>query len=105
MSEHQIRYLGDMQRLDLKQGDLFVLTLPAPVSSDMVARLQEAWGAFADGAKLFVLEPGMKIGVISQSSEDESNAFDESWRNLNGRSGSVFPVTGGSGAPAKPPKR
>ncbi|KQT03200.1 MULTISPECIES: hypothetical protein [unclassified Rhizobium] len=72
MSEHQIRYLGDMQRLDLKQGDRFVLTLPAPASSDMVARLQEAWAAFADGAKLFVLEPGMKIGVISQSSEDES---------------------------------
>lgn len=105
MSDPDIRYLGDMQRMDLKPGDRFVLTLAGPASVDMVARLQETWADFANGAKLFVLEPGMKIRVISQPTEDTANAFDEPWRNIGGRYGSVYPVTGGSGAPSKPPRR
>jgi hypothetical protein len=70
MGEPEIRYLGDMQRLHVKPGDSFVLTLDRSLPHDQLRRLHEAWARFA-GAEvpLLVLEPGMKLGIITKSED------------------------------------
>jgi hypothetical protein len=67
----EIRYLGDLQRLDLKSGDRFVLTVDRPLSMDQHKRIQEAWRLFVGGdddkLKLLILDGGLKIGVIGDN--------------------------------------
>lgn len=69
MAENEIRYLGDLQRLDLREGDRFVLTIDGPISSSMHDIIQRQWRRFvgADTEKfpLLVLDKGSKLGVIN----------------------------------------
>lgn len=68
-NDRAIKFLGDMQRLDLKDGDRFVLTVDAVLSDADRRRIQEAWAKFVGGDterfNLLMLERGMKLGVIS----------------------------------------
>lgn len=60
-----IRWTGDMQRLEIKPGDKFVLTLTGMVSDDAHKRIQSIWKEFAgEGVPLLVLDPGEKLGVV-----------------------------------------
>ena len=68
MGAPEIRYLGDLQRLELKAGDRFVLTVDRHLSAENHAAIQRVWADFvgqADRLPLLVLEPGMKLGVIA----------------------------------------
>lgn len=69
MSNDGIRFIGDLQRLELKPGDRFVLTTPDVISSEIHARIQAAWKDFVGGDdaafKLLVLSGDMKLGVIN----------------------------------------
>lgn len=64
----EIRFLGDLQRLAVKPGDRFVLTVPDVISGETAARIQASWKGFvgsdADAPKLLILSGGMKLGVI-----------------------------------------
>lgn len=64
--EPEIRYLGDLQRLEIKPGDKFILTVPGSISYEQATRIREAWQKFAGGDKddLLILEGEMKLGVI-----------------------------------------
>lgn len=60
-----IRYLGDLQRLDLKPGDKFVLTVDHVLSAVECERLQQQWeAAMGIEYKVVILHGGMKLGVI-----------------------------------------
>ncbi|QOF71469.1 hypothetical protein IG197_27640 [Aminobacter sp. SR38] len=73
-----IEFLGDLQRLDLKPGDRFVLTMNGPVSMDTAARIRDAWTHFVGGDedqfKLLILDGGCKLGVIGSEAMDEASS-------------------------------
>jgi hypothetical protein len=65
---NEIRWVGNLERLELKPGDRFVLQVDKQLSLDQHRSIQEAWVAFigdADVGKLLVIEPGMKLGAIN----------------------------------------
>lgn len=63
----EIRFLGDLQRLEIKPGDRFVLKMPAHISLDTAEKIQTIWNTFTDGkaGKLLILDGGMELGAIS----------------------------------------
>jgi hypothetical protein len=63
----EIRYLGDLQRLRIEPGDVYVLTVDHPVSMATAEHIQQAWcQAFGERApKLLVLNPGMDLTAAS----------------------------------------
>lgn len=62
----EIRFLGDMQRLETKPGDHFVLSVQGKVSMQQEKRIREMWDLHGiDGVRLLVLEGGMQLGVFS----------------------------------------
>jgi hypothetical protein len=67
--KEKIQYLGDLQRLEIRPGDRFVITTDKSLTMDAVHRIQEEWMKFAGDdaktAKLLILTDGMKIGAIS----------------------------------------
>lgn len=68
-----IRFVGDMERLQIKKGDRFVLKTKNFLSAQSVASIQEAWNKFTEGETglLLILEPGMELGVISTVPEKD----------------------------------
>lgn len=66
----EVRFLGDLQRLELKPGDRFVLTLgQRPVTAELRDRIQAAWADFIGAAnaevnKLLVIDGEMRLGAI-----------------------------------------
>lgn len=73
MAEAEIRWVGDLTRLELKPGDKFVLQIDRPISHEVAQRIQAAWKEFVDGrediGKLLIIEPGMKLGAIATKPE------------------------------------
>lgn len=67
----EIRFLGDLQRLDLRPGDRFVLTVPRQLSYEQRARLSTAFREEV-GAPVLVLEEGIKLGVIGAALPDSA---------------------------------
>lgn len=62
----RIRYLGDVQRLCLKPGDVIVLQVPGVVSQEMARHLKELMEKTMPGHRCLILESGMKIGVMGK---------------------------------------
>lgn len=60
----EVRYLGDVQRLTLNDGDRVVLSVPGPISEDCAMRLREAAEHCLGGIQVLVLSDGIKLGVI-----------------------------------------
>ncbi len=72
MTDHsEIRFLGDMQRLEVKQGDVLVLTVDQALSSEMADRLRTMLVDALGPNKVLVLEDGMKIGAVGIATESE----------------------------------
>lgn len=75
----EIRYLGDLQRLELKPGDRFVLTVDRPISGEMAAKLGEVWARFVgddrEDLKLLILDSGMKLGVLNWDTAADVDAM------------------------------
>jgi hypothetical protein len=62
----QIRYLGDMARLEIKPGDRFVLQANRPLSLEQHQYIKKLWaGAVGEGVPLLIIDGGLKLGVIS----------------------------------------
>lgn len=67
ISAERIRYLGDLQRLELKPGEHLVLTVDAPLSQHCCQRLRDNLESLLPGigCKVIILERGMTLGVMS----------------------------------------
>ena len=61
----QVNFLGDVQRMALQPGDVLVLTVDSPLSSEMADRLRATLESQLPGLqKVIVLERGMKLGLV-----------------------------------------
>lgn len=69
--EPTIRFIGDMERLVVKPGDRFVLSINGAISPAAHDNIQRAWTAFVKGVDpaplLLILDAGAKLGVIGQA--------------------------------------
>ena len=68
MAEPEIRFIGDMQRLDVKPGDRFVISMSSLVSAHQIDRINAVWAKFTAGIepapKLLILDGAAKLGAI-----------------------------------------
>ncbi len=73
--DEKINFLGDLQRLEIKQGDRFVLMVDDVISDSTATHIQTLWAQFigAEGPKLLILQRGMKLGVIGAVPEPEKD--------------------------------
>lgn len=60
----QVRYLGDLQRLDLRPGDVVVMTSEEHISDEIASRLRIDWERYVPGVKCIVLGGGLRLGVL-----------------------------------------
>lgn len=70
--KEEIRFLGNLNRLELKPGDRFVLSTDERISMETHDRIQRIWGCFVGNPEsypLLILESGMKLGVIATPEE------------------------------------
>jgi hypothetical protein len=74
--EVQIRYVGELQRLELRPGDKFVLVCPGAISRDMAERLKQTWQDFAgEDHPCAVIADGMKLVVLSDPAAESGLRF------------------------------
>jgi len=61
-----IRFVGELQRLDVKPGDRFVISVPGPIPMEACERIRQQWKDFIGGdVPVLILSDGIKIGAIS----------------------------------------
>lgn len=60
-----IRYLGDLSRIEAKPGDVFVLTCDYQLNADQLIKLRARWSAEMGDTKLMVFAGGMRIGLVN----------------------------------------
>lgn len=66
IDEAEIRYLGDVQRLALKPGDIVVVKLQGRVDAHTIARIRDHMSKELGGEhKVIVLAEGVEIGILS----------------------------------------
>jgi hypothetical protein len=65
----EIRFVGDLQRVQPQPGDVFVLTCDQNLSCHQAELLREAFARAMPTATLLILDAGMKLGVIGQPPE------------------------------------
>lgn len=72
----QLRLPGDLQRLDLKPGDRFVLSVDRPIPMEMCERIQKLWRDFIGDDtehRLMVLDAGIELSVINVEAKREAS--------------------------------
>jgi hypothetical protein len=62
--DREIRFLGDLQRLQPKPGDVFVLQVPGRVSDDMADAIRQQWKQIMGEVPLLVVDCDTKLGCI-----------------------------------------
>lgn len=62
----EIRYLGDLQRLQLSPGDRLVLSTEAHISPEVAARIRHEFDRQLPGVGLIILDGGTKLGVVGR---------------------------------------
>lgn len=60
-----ITFLGNLQRLEPKPGDVYVLQCEREPTAQAAARIKEYWAQIMGDTKLMVLSPGMTLGCIA----------------------------------------
>lgn len=64
----QIRFVGELSKLEIAADDRFVLHVDRSLTAQIVERIHSAWRTFAgEGVQLLVLERGMKLDAINVS--------------------------------------
>ena len=69
----EIKYLGDVQKLSLRPGDIVVLKVGAILNIEQKTMLKDALRGKLPGHEIMVLDSGMDISVI-ETTEDKNNA-------------------------------
>lgn len=67
----KVRFLGDVQRLQMQPGDVAVLSVDDHLSDNMAKRLKEYWNSLFPDVRLLVLAKGMRIGLLNTNTESE----------------------------------
>lgn len=71
MAENEIRFIGDLQRVDIRPGDKFVLMVEKPVSAEAAKNIQRTWERFAGAdSKLLILDSSVKLGAFGPGVKD-----------------------------------
>lgn len=99
MSAPEIKFIGELQRVDVKPGDRFVMMTERPIRREEFEMLQGMWRGFigSDENKLLVLDHGCRLGVVGAEAVPEtrylvwSNEHNAWWRaNSQGYSRSIL---------------
>lgn len=64
-SASEIRFIGDMQRLQPRPGDVFVLTCEQRIDRATAERIKAALSGQLGGAGVLVLDGGLKLEVVA----------------------------------------
>lgn len=65
-SQPAARFLGDIAKIEVKDGDVFVLMHPARMSEEDAAFIRQTWQAiFGQQVTLLILDAGARLGVLS----------------------------------------
>lgn len=64
--EDEIRFIGDMQRLELKPGDSLVVKAMGIISRDTAERIESMLSKKFPGVPIVVLDAGLEIGVLGK---------------------------------------
>lgn len=67
-SSAEVRFLGDVQRLELRPGDVVVLSLDAPVTDQTADLLKRRMETAIPGHQCLIMAAGMKLGVLARES-------------------------------------
>lgn len=68
-STPEVRYLGDVQRLQLKPGDCLVVQIDRPLSAEQMRLVREhCERVIGLGVPVLVLDQGIKVGVRTPGS-------------------------------------
>lgn len=62
----EVRYLGDVQRLVLREGDIVVLKYAGSLSQEQADRITAEASKKIPGHKIMVLTDGIDIGVLAK---------------------------------------
>lgn len=63
-----IRFVGDMERLQVKPGDVYVVTVPQILSDEAVKAITRyVQDALRTDAKVVVMHGGLKLGVMGEA--------------------------------------
>lgn len=60
-----IRFLGNLQKLKLRDGEIFVLSTEKFMTGDQVDKLWSDFNLAFSTNKVIILQGGMKIGIVS----------------------------------------
>lgn len=62
----EIRFVGDMQKVTLKPGDVLVVTCSHPLTDNNAEYLRKYIAESFPGHKCLVLGDGLKLGVVEK---------------------------------------
>lgn len=70
--DQRVRYLGDIQRLQLQPGDIAVISVPFAISADQCEDIRKQWSVFFPAIECIVVGDGMKLGLFNADTHNES---------------------------------
>lgn len=73
--ECSVRYVGEMQRLQPKPGDVYVVTSPHPLSDQSLQNIKDRLVPML-GGEVVVLGDGMQLGCIGASERQGAQSVD-----------------------------
>lgn len=69
--EHFELMIGELQRVELKPGDVFVIHCDMLLTEEAIQGMRDAWDRLMPGHKVIILDKGMRLGVVSTMFTDE----------------------------------
>lgn len=66
-NDPEIKFVGDMKRLVLRDGDVLVVSCEGRISDEIAERIKAAFQEKFSGKQVLVLDGGMKVGVVGKS--------------------------------------
>jgi len=77
MTGAKLEFFGEVARLDVLPGDVFVLTVPHDITPEVVRLLKKAWAEAWAGdeplPRMMMLINGMKVGIIRRKKDQPEN--------------------------------
>jgi hypothetical protein len=64
MSDSEVRFVGDLSRVEVRPNDVFVLHCDQTLTIEMQIRIRAQLSEALGGANVLVLGDGMKLGVV-----------------------------------------
>ncbi len=69
--EYEIKFLGDLQRLEVRPGDVFVLKVPEKLTQHVGEQIRETLiSALGGKNKVIILDHGWELGIVGPLGAD-----------------------------------